>query len=314
MKSRSARLVEHAQPLLIEDVELSQPNDDEVVVDMVYGGVNPVDRYRALGRVAADGPLPRTLGSEGSGTVDGRPVMVGGYGLSTTRDGLWATRAVVPAAAIIDIPEGVELAAAAAMGVAGVTAWRLVREKARLTSEDRALVLGASGGVGSIILSIARSLGATVWGQTTSRDKAGWITARGAERVVVADAGSLVEAAGGLHPTVVFDPLGGGFTAAGVELLDPRGRLVIFGTSADSHGNLPLQVLYRKALTVYGYSGMIESDEVLAGHLADAMAALRDGGLEVVVDRILPLDQVNEAFGLLERRAVRGKVLLDLRS
>lgn len=312
MKVRAARLVEHGKPLSVDDIELADPKDDEVVVDMVFGGVNPVDRYGALGRVAPDAPVPRTLGSEGAGTLDGRKVMVRGYGLGTTRDGLWAHKAVVPSDALIDIPEGVGLEAAAAMGVAGVTAWRVITEKARVATEDRVLVLGASGGVGSIAVSVARSAGATVWGQTTSEDKRKGISDRGAESVVVADAGALVEAAKELRPTVVIDPLGDGYTGAGIELLEPRGRLVIFGTSADVNGNLPLQMLYRKALTVYGYAGLIEDDEVLARHILDAMDALRDGRLEVTIDRVLKLDGVNEAFDLLEKHEPQGKVLLDL--
>jgi NADPH2:quinone reductase len=314
MPTRAARLVEHGKPLSVDERDLAEPGVDEVVVDMAYGGVNPVDRYGALGRVATDAPVPRTLGSEGSGTVDGRPVVARGHGLGTDRDGLWATQAVVPAEAIIDIPDGVELAAAAAMGVAGVTAWRVVTEKAQVTREDRVLVLGASGGVGSIAVSVAHHLGATVWGQTTDKSKADWIAQRGADRVVVADGSALVQAAADLHPTVVIDPLGDGFTGAGVELLEQRGRLVIFGTSADASGNLPLQSLYRKGLTVYGYAGLLEADDVLAGHVADAMNALRDGRLEVVVDRIVPLDQVNDAFELLEQHEVQGQLLLDLRS
>jgi NADPH:quinone reductase len=160
---------------------------------------------------------------------------------------------------------------------------------------------------------VAHNLGATVWGQTTNESKADWVAERGADRVVVADASSLVQAAGELHPTVVIDPLGDGFTGAGVELLEERGRLVIFGTSADANGNVPLQALYRKGLSVYGYAGLIEADDVLAGHITDAMDALRDGRLEVVVDRTLPLDQVNEAFDLLAQHTVQGQLLLDLR-
>lgn len=314
MVTLAARLAEHGKPLVVEEVNRAEVSDDELVVEMAYGGVNPVDRYGALGLVSPDSPLPRTLGSEGSGKVGRRAVMIRGHGLGTSRDGLWATSAVVPAAAVLDIPDGVDLAAAAAMGVAGVTAWRVVTEKAAVTGEDRVLVLGASGGVGSIALSAAHASGALVWGHTSNPSKADWIGQRGADHVVVADAAGLVQAAGELHPTVVIDPLGDGFTGAGLELLEPRGRLVIFGTSADANGNVPLQSLYRKALTVYGYAGLIEDDEVLAGHIIDAMNALRDGRLQVTVDRILPLDEVNDAFELLVRHEVRGKLLLDLRS
>jgi NADPH2:quinone reductase len=313
VRIRAARLVEHGRPLEVEELELPAPREGEQLVELAYGGVNPVDRYAALGRVAADGPVPRILGTEASGWVHGRPVLVRGHGLGASRDGLWATSAVVPAAAVIELPEGVELAAAAALGVAGVTAWRAVTEKAQVSAADRVLVLGASGGVGSIAVSVARARGATVWAQTGSPGKVEWLRQRGAERVVVVpEAGSLVAAARDLHPTVVLDPLGDGFFGAAVELLEPRGRLVLFGTSADPTGEVPLQQLYRKGLTVHGYGGLIEPDEVLEAHIARALEALRQGELEVVVDRVLPLEEVNEAFELLVDRKVSGKLLLDL--
>ena len=119
---------------------------------MRYGGVNPVDRYRGAGTVDADSPVPRTLGAEGAGTFKGRPVVVYGHGVGRTRDGIWSTRAIVPRAALIDVPAGVDLQHAAVMGVAGVTAWRTATELARVTKDDRVLVLGAAGGVGSVIV------------------------------------------------------------------------------------------------------------------------------------------------------------------
>ena len=73
------------------DLELGEPETDEVLVEMVMGAVNPVDRYGAMGLTAPDGPVPRTLGTEGSGTVTEIPVLVHGAGVGTKRDGLWAT-------------------------------------------------------------------------------------------------------------------------------------------------------------------------------------------------------------------------------
>jgi NADPH:quinone reductase len=309
--ARAARINRHGEPLQIEEVEIGQPGVGEVVVELAYAGVNPVDGYTAEGRLAVDGPVPRTLGGEASGRAQGRPVLVRGYGLGTWRDGLWATAAIVPEAALIDVPDGVGLAEASTMGVAGVTAWRTVTEKARVSADDRVLVLGASGGVGSIIVSLTRSIGAKVWAQTASRDKADWIRKRGAEEAVVADGASVAEAARELHPTVVFDPLGDGFFGAAVELLEERGRLVIFGASGGARGDVPLQTLYRKNLTVYGYGGLIESDEVMARNIAEGLRALADDRMEVVIDRVVPLGDVNEALSLLKRREVRGKLVLD---
>lgn len=105
------------------------------------------------GRVAPGAPVPRTLGTEGAGTVDGRPVLARGHGIGTARDGLWATAAVVPYAALIDVPDGVALEQAAAMGVAGVTAWRRHRLRLRRAAgigrdragQDRGCAAGAGG-------------------------------------------------------------------------------------------------------------------------------------------------------------------------
>jgi len=314
-RSRAARLHAHGKPLVVEEIDLPAPGDGEVVVEMAFGGVNPVDRYMAEGRVAPDTPLPRTLGMEGAGTVagDGRPVLVQGAGLATTRDGAWAERVVVPRSALTDLPAGVDLAEAAGMGVAGVTAWRTATEQARVTAEDRVLVLGASGGVGSILVSICASIGARVWGQTGSADKAGFVRSQGAEDVVTAGAGDLASAVEPLEPTVVFDALGDGFSAAAIEALRPFGRLVSFGVSAGPVAEVNMQSLYRKGLTVLGYAGLIEPLERMAAGKAAAVAALAEGRLKVAIAEVLPLGRVNDAFAALVDRAVTGKIVLDLR-
>lgn len=310
---RAARLVEHGRPLEMATVALSEPATSDALVEMAYAGVNPVDRYIASGRVAPDGPLPRTLGVEGVGRLDGRWVALHGYGLGTTRDGVWAEAAVVPRGAAVDVPAGVDPLAAACVGVAGVTAWRTVTETAKVTGEDSVLVLGASGGVGGMIVSLVRSIGAQVWGQTASRSKSEAIEAAGAHRVLVlGDPAGVARAAAELRPTVVFDPLGGGFTGAAVEALEPHGRLVIFGASADTRGELPLQALYRKGLSVLGYGGLGEPPEALARGMAEALEAMRDGRIAVAVDSVLPLESAHEALDRLAERSVAGKLVLSL--
>lgn len=311
MRVTAARLVEHGQPLVVEEVELADPGADEVLVDLEYAGVNPVDRYGALGRVAPNGPVPRTLGGEAVARVDGRLAVVLGHGLGAARDGVWASAAVVPRAALVEVPDGVDPTQAAGAGVAGVTAWHAVQE-ASVEAGDRVLVLGASGGVGSLIVSLARGLGATVWGQTTSPAKAEWLGEHGADHVVVSEADGLVEAAGEFQPTVVFDPLGGDFFGAAVLLLAERGRLVLFGTSANTEGLVPLQPLYRKGLTVYTYAGLIQDDDAVNRDLRAVLDELASGRLTIPIDTVLPLTRVNEAFERLVNRSLRGKLVLDL--
>jgi NADPH2:quinone reductase len=309
---RAVRLHAPGQPLQVEQVELPEPGPDEVRVDLRFGGVNPVDRYVAEGRVAPDGPLPRILGGEASGVVDGRQVLVAGGGLGAARDGVWAQAAVVPAALVIDLPEGVELPEAAAMGVAGLTAYQVVSELAAVSADDRVLVLGASGGVGSMIVSLASSAGATVWGQTGSPEKAELVRAQGAARVVVAGPEELAEAVAGLEPTAVFDPLGGEFIGPVVEAAAPRARIVSYGTSAGAEVQFNLRSLYRKAASLLGYAGLILGPEERRQGLELALRALADGELRVVVDDVLALEDVGQAFERLADRRVQGKLLLAL--
>jgi NADPH2:quinone reductase len=306
----AARLREHGKPLVIEAVTLPEPGPNEVLVALEFAGVNPIDRYIAEGRVPTGGSLPRTLGGEAAGTAQGRPVLVAGGGLGAARDGVWAQAAVVPEHSVIPLPDGVATRDAAAMGIAGLTALKVVRELGQVVSEDRVLVLGASGGVGSMIVSLAAAAGATVWGQTGSSAKVGSIEAQGAQHVVVAGPEELVDALSDLQPTVVFDPLGGAFVAPCVEALAVRGRLVSFGTSTGADVQLNMQTLYRKMISVLGYGGMqLEPAERRAGLLA-ALGALQDGSLRVLVDEVLALEQVNEAFERLVRRQVQGKLML----
>ncbi len=308
----AARLHAHGATLRVEEVELPEPDADDVRVELRFGGVNPIDRYTAEGRVSPDGPLPRTLGSEAAGELDGRPVMVAGEGLGSTRDGVWAQAAVVPAGAVVEIPAGVGLSEAAAMGVAGLTARNCVREVAGVTAGDRVLVLGASGGVGSMIVSLARAAGATVWGQTGSAAKAAAITADGADRVIIGGPEQVAPAVADFAPTVAFDPLGDGFVAPVVEALVARGRLVSFGVSAGAEVTFNMQMVYRKALSLLGYGGGQLTREERRRGLEAALEAVRAGDLKVRIDEIVALDQVNDALQRLSDRAVQGNLLLDL--
>lgn len=289
------------------------PGAGEVRVDLHYGGVNPIDRYNAAGQVNPDAVRPRTLGGEAAGEVDGRLVLVAGEGLGFVRDGVWAQAAVVPSEAVVDVPDGVAAEHAAAMGIAGLTALNCVRTLARVTAEDRVVVLGASGGVGSMIVSLTRSAGATVWGQTGSEAKAAAITAEGADRVLVGGPQDIAPALADLEPTVAFDVLGDAYTAALVEAMASRGRIVSLGVSAGSEVTFNMRLLYRKMLSLLGYGGTILTREDRRPGLQAALEAVRAGEMSVRIDSVLGLEDVNEAFQRLVDRSVQGKLLLDLR-
>jgi NADPH2:quinone reductase len=297
--------------LQIEDVELPRPGEGEVLVDLMFGGVNPIDRYVIEGRVAPDGPLPRTVGAEASGQLNGAPVLVYGAGLGSRRDGVWAEQVVVPVGAVVPLPANVDMRAAGAMGIAGLTAWNVVH-LAAVAPGDRVLVLGAAGGVGLPTVSLASSLRATVWGQTGSPEKAEAVRVQGAAHVVVGPAGDTAEAVREFRPNVVLDPLGGEFTPAALSAMAVGGRYVLFGTSAGTTATLQLQQLYRNGVHLLGYGGLQLTDEQRRAGLTGALTALADGRLKMVIGRTVPLDDANAAVDATRDRSVIGKVLLDL--
>jgi NADPH2:quinone reductase len=137
------------------------------------------------------------------------------------------------------------------------------------------------------------------------------ISAQGAERVVVAGADQLVAAAADLKPTVVFDPLGGPFTRAATELLQPHGRLGLFGASAGPETTLPTAGVYRKGLSLLTYGGIIEPPERIKQTLARVLEELAAGRLHIPVDAVLPLEEAAEAHRRLMAREVSGKLVLQ---
>jgi NADPH2:quinone reductase len=135
----------------------------------------------------------------------------------------------------------------------------------------------------------------------------------GASRAVVGDAAAVLDAGAELNPTVVLDSLGGEFTASAVKALLPRGRLVLFGTSAGSEGAVPLQQLYRKRLRVIGYGGMISTPEERQAGIVGALAAMARGDLRVGIGAEFELGEIDQAFTALAEHTVAGKLLLRLR-
>ena len=308
---RAARIHAFGEELRIDEVPEAEPGDGEVLFEVRFAAVNPLDVWLTQGTVAGgEQPLPFVPGVEATGTVEGRTVLARGFGLGVRRDGFYRGRAAVPAEAPIPIPDGVDPRQAAALGVAGATAWRLVGDVAHVRAGDRVLVLGASGGVGSLVVQLAKDAGATVVGQTSNTEKAGFIEELGADHVVVASAEDLEAAAAALEPTVALDPLGDGFTMAAIRALQPYGRLALYGTSAGPQVEMDLRALYRKSVQLLTYSGTIESEGRIREAMAGALDALAGGRMRVPIDEVLPLEKAAEAHRRIKERRVRGKLLL----
>ena len=307
---RAIQVASFGSTLELVDVPDPVPADGDEVVDVIYAGVNPLDIWVSRGNFAGVTPLPHVPGVEGvARRADGTHVIVNGVGVATP--GTYAERVAVPSGSLVTVPSGVDLQQAAAISVAGVTAWMCVHGLAAVRTDDVVLVLGASGGVGGLAVQIARNAGATVIGQTSSPAKIDAITSLGATAVVAREPADLHAALGGQAPTVVIDGLGGGFTGACVDAAAPAGRIVNFGTSADTAVSFDMRTFYRKSLRLLGYGGLILTPTDRANAYDSLFTEIAAGRLRVVIDEVLPLRDAGEAHRRILQREVEGKLLLD---
>ena len=305
---KAARVHRFGDPLQIDEIPEPQPGPGEVSIDVEFVAVNPLDVWVTQGTVAGGSQLlPFIPGVEAVGVVDGRRYVVDASNFGTARDGLYRERAAVPRTALIPVAESLDPAQAAAMPVTGRTAWWLVNEVAPVSEADRIIVLGASGGVGSLVVQLAKVRGAVVWGQTSSPEKAESITAAGADRAVVASADNLGAQLAELAPTIAFDALGGRFTQVLIDALGMGGRIGLVGTSSDPEATLDLRTLYRKGISLLPGSVPPHRQRAAVEAALDELAA---GHLKVPVDEVLPLDRAAEAHHRILTKAVRGKLLL----
>jgi NADPH:quinone reductase len=307
---RAIQVASYGSPLELVELPDPTPADGTEVVDVIFASVNPLDIWVSRGNFAGITPQPHTPGVEGVGRrADGTTVVITGVGVANS--GTYAQKIVASPANLIPVPDGVDLQQAAAITVAGITAWMCLHALAEVQATEVVLVLGASGGVGGIALQLARNAGATVIGQTSSSGKAAAIEATGASVAVAAEAGDLAAALGGVAPTVVIDGLGGAFTGACINAMAPGGRIVNFGTSSDTAVAFDMRTFYRKGTRLLGYGGLLLTPEQRDLAYASLFADIAAGRVRVPIDEVLPLDQADAAHRRILNKEVEGKLLLD---
>ena len=240
-------------------------------------------------------------------------MLVRGGGLGVARQGTYCDKMSVPADWLLPVSDELDLAQVAAMPVAGITAWLCLHSRGQIGALDRVLILGASGGVGAVAIQLAKAVGATVWGQTGSPQKVDGITANGADHVIVADAAGIEAAVQDYEPTLILDSLGGPYTDAAIASIVNKGRLVVFGTSNDQMVTINLRRLYRKGVSLLGYSGLTDTADDQRAAMDVLLGMMASGSLHIPVGDVLPLADAAEAHARILERRVEGKLLLDCR-
>jgi NADPH:quinone reductase-like Zn-dependent oxidoreductase len=222
--------------------------------------------------------------------------------------GAFAEHCLVPAANLVRLPDGVAFEAAAAAGLVSVTAWRALVTRGGVRAGETVLVTGASGGVSTMAIQIARLLGARVLAVTSGPENVERVRALGADVVYDRLATDYSRAAwsdtGKRGVDVVLDSVGQALWPSNLRVLAVRGRLVSYGATTGGRAGTELVPLFWKQLSILGTT-MGSPDEYRT-----AMGLVFEGKLRPVIQEVLPLEQARRAHELLEAGRVFGKLVL----
>ena len=305
--------------LTLADVAIPEPKPNEAVVKIAASGVNFIDVYFREGRYPAQ--LPITLGQEAAGTVTAvgaevRSVKPGDRVAYASVQGSYAEYAAVPAERLVIVPDSIDLEVAAAVMLQGMTAHYLTHSTYPLRAGETAIVHAAAGGVGLLLVQLAKALGARVIGTAGSREKAQLARDAGADEVIVyteSDFETEAKRIAGGGVDVIYDGVGKSTFDADLNLLRPRGYLALFGASSGAVPPFdPIKLAQKGSLfltrpTLAHYIAKREELEQRAG---DLFAMIGEGKLKVRVHKEVPLAEAAQAHRDLEGRRTMGKLLL----
>lgn len=222
-------------------------------------------------------------------------------------NGGFAEYVVVPAANVLEIPDSMSFEEAAAAPLVYLTAWRGLISRGRLKSGQSVLITGASGGVATAAIQIAKMIGARVYAVTRG-EHVERVSALGADVVYDREAGAFAKQlwadTGKRGVDVVFDSTGEALWAQNVRSLARGGRLVVYGATAGPAAQIDLRVVFWKQIEIVGTT-MANRQE-----FGEVMKQVFSGALKPVIDSVMPLEQIREAHERLERGDAFGKIVI----
>ena len=317
---RAIQVTSHGGPEVLRtaDLPLPEPASGQVRIKLEAAGVNYIDIYQRTGLYPIEPPF--TPGMEGAGVIDAvgdgvTGVATGARVAYAMTVGSYAEYAIVPAAAAVELPAAVSTRLAAAVFLQGLTAHYLATGTVPLAAGCTALVHAAAGGVGRLLVQVAKRRGATVLATVSTAAKAAMVRALGADHVL--DYADFSAAArrltGGAGVDVVYDSVGQTTFEGSLAALRRRGHLVSYGQSSGPvTGFQPAMLsqagsLYLTRPTLADY--IADRDELLA-RSSELFAWMSAGELDVLVHHQYPLADAAAAHQALASRATTGKLLL----
>jgi NADPH2:quinone reductase len=321
MKAIQVKQVGGPEAMEVVEMPVPQPKANEAVVKLAASGVNFVDVYFREGRYKA-AALPFVLGQEGAGVItdvgaEAKSVKVGDRVAWTGVQGAYAEYAAVPADRLVPIPQAVSDQQAAAAMLQGMTAHYVSHDTYQLKPGETALVHAAAGGVGLLLVQMAHNIGARVIATVSTEEKAKLARAAGAHEVILythsdfeAETKRLTDGKG---VNVVYDSVGKTTFEKGLNVLRPRGMMVLFGGSSGAVPPFDPVLLSQKGslyLTRPTLVNYIATREELVARSGAVFSMIATGKLKLRIEHTYPLAEVQRAHRDLEGRKTTGKLLL----
>ncbi|MGN6716207.1 MAG: quinone oxidoreductase family protein [Candidatus Binatia bacterium] len=319
---KAIRIHNHGGPevLAYEDVPVPEPRAGEARVKIEASGVNFIDIYHRTGLYPMNRPC--TLGSEGAGIVDAvgegvTEVKQGDRVAYAMIPGSYAEYALVPEGKLVPVPDDIGAKSAAGIMLQGMTAHYLTHSAYPLQKDETALIHAAAGGVGLLLVQLAKSLGARVIGTISTQAKADLARQAGADEIVLyTQADFLAETkritnGQGVH--VVYDSVGATTFEKSLDCLRARGYLVLFGQSSGpvaAFDPAKLAVKGSLFLTRPSLAHYTLTRAELLRRATDLFAWMQAGKLKLRIEKSLPLQDASQAQQLLEKRRTTGKLIL----
>ncbi len=319
---KAIRIYQHGGPevLRYEDVPDPKPAADEAVVKIEASGINFIDIYFRTGLYKTD--LPFVDGQEAAGIVaevssSVKEFKTGDRVAYTGALGAYAAYAAVPAAKLVKIPDGVDTRTAAAAMLQGMTVHYLTHSTFPLQSGQTALIHAAAGGVGLLLVQVAKMLGARVVATCSTQEKAARVRDAGADEVILYTKQDFVAEVkrftGGSGVDVAYDSVGKTTWEGSMSCLRPRGMLVLYGNAGGPVPGIEPLTLSQKGslfLTRPSLFHYIATREDLLQRSGDLFDWIGSGKLKVHIGETFPLAEAAEAQKKFAARLTTGKLLL----
>jgi len=308
--------------LRLEEAPDPEPGPGEVLIKVHAAGVSFVDGLIAGGMYQLKPPLPFTPGLAAAGEVltsgAGVPGLDAGRRVvgSTFGMGGYASHWIVPAEAIVPLPDAVTYEVAATALESYATMLFALSTRTTVRSGEWVLVLGAGGGIGLAAVDVASTLGANVIAAASSPSKRSAALSAGAQAAIDYETEDLkvrVRKITGGGADLVIDPVGDPFAEPALRSLRASGRYLVVGFAGGSIPRLPLNHVLLENRTIVGVDWGAWSRENPAENrrlMADVLGRIAAGTLHPVVPQTYPLERTAEALNALAKRQVTGKLAL----